>query len=814
MDACVDTGVALDGSARVVVMADDGGVGPALAERLAARGVAVCTITGAPAVEQVEAQLDAFLAGGTVDGIYWLPALDAEAPLEQLDLPAWREALRRRVKLLYTTARRCLAGDHAPFVVAATRLGGLHGYGNGPDEGAFAPLGGAVTGFTKAYAREHADVLVKAVDVAADTDAPTIADQLVTETLVDPGAVEIALRDGARFAIGLHEQPWQPPDDATALNADTVFVVTGAAGGIVSAIVADLAAASGGTFHLLDLAPFPDPADADVRRFASDRDALKTDIIDRLRAAGERPTPAMVERELARIERLAAARGAIDAVRGAGGEAHYHSLDLTDPAAVAAVVDDIRTRHGRVDVLVHAAGIEVSRFLADKEPREFELVFDVKSDGWFNLLHAIGDMPLGTTVVFSSVAGRFGNGGQTDYSAANDLLCKITSSFRRTRPATRGVAIDWTAWGGIGMATRGSIPKMMELAGIDMLPPEAGIPTVRRELLATDGVGEIVVGQRLGVLVEERHPSGGIDPARIDTSAAGPMVGRVVETGVWRRFAVETELDPARQPFLHDHAIDGTPILPGVMGIEAFAETARLALPGWHVAGIHDVEFAAPCKFYRNEPRTLRVEATLRRDGDDVVAACRLLASRTLVHQDEPQTTVHFTGTVRLSRAPLVAPVEARPEAAHGPIAPPDAIYRVYFHGPAFQVLDGAWGSPAGPVGRLAAALPPDHEPASTPTVAAPRLVELCFQTAGIWELASSGRMALPRHVDSVEVLGQPCNGGSVLALVHTNGSSRFDADVIDDVGHVIVRLRGYETVQLPDVPDATVLEPLRAAMS
>ena len=114
-------------------------------------------------------------------------------------------------------------------------------------------------------------------------------------------------------------------------------------------------------------------------------------------------------------------------------------------------------------MLLHAAGMERSHFLPDKDAREFDLVFDVKSDGWFNLLHAIGDMPLGATVAFSSIAGRFGNAGQTDYSSANDLLCKITSSFRTTRPATRGIVIDWTAWGGIGMATRGSIPKMMEV---------------------------------------------------------------------------------------------------------------------------------------------------------------------------------------------------------------------------------------------------------------------------------------------------------------------------------------------------------------
>ena len=73
-------------------------------------------------------------------------------------------------------------------------------------------------------------------------------------------------------------------------------------------------------------------------------------------------------------------------------------------------------------------------------------------------------------MAFSSVAGRFGNVGQTDYCAANDLLCKLTSNLRRSRPDTRGIALDWTAWGGIGMATRGSIPTMMAAAGIDMLP--------------------------------------------------------------------------------------------------------------------------------------------------------------------------------------------------------------------------------------------------------------------------------------------------------------------------------------------------------
>ena len=60
------------------------------------------------------------------------------------------------------------------------------------------------------------------------------------------------------------------------------------------------------------------------------------------------------------------------------------------------------------------------------------------------------------------------------------------------------------------MAARGSIPTVMKQAGIDMLPPEAGIPVVRREL--TSGTaGELVIGNRLGILVEEFDPQGGLD---------------------------------------------------------------------------------------------------------------------------------------------------------------------------------------------------------------------------------------------------------------------------------------------------------------
>ncbi len=788
---CNPTPVALGPGRRVAIMPDHGRVAEALAERLRAMGAEVLMLDGA--------QPDA-----PVHGVYWLPALDPEGDLRGLDLPAWREALRVRVKSLYSTMRalyeQIAAAD--TFLISATRLGGQHGY---DEAGAVAPMGGAVTGFTKTYKRERPDALVKTLDFEAACGAAEVAEALLAETLRDAGAVEIGHQGGLRWSISLAEQPAADGQPGLQLNENTVFLVTGAAGSIVSAITADLAAASGGTFYLLDLVPEPDPRNPDLRRLATDKEGLMRDLHARIKARGERATPALVDKELAGLERAQAAQSAIDAVRAAGGTAHYYSVNLTDAEAVAKVVGEVRERSGRIDVLLHAAGTERSRFLPDKEPREFDMVFDVKADGWFNLLHAIGDMPLRATVAFSSIAGRFGNAGQADYSAANDLLCKMSSNFRSTRRGTRGIVIDWTAWGGIGMATRGSIPEMMARAGIEMLPPEEGIPWIRRELTAGGRCGEVVAARRLGILLQGWEAGGPLDSTA--TAAHGPMIGKIasIPGGV----TIETTLDPAVQPFLYDHQIEGRPVLPGVMGIEAFAEACLCMLPGWHVAAIEDVNFLAPFKFYRGQPRTVTIEALFRPHGESMVAECRLNGSRTLPNQPEPQVTTHFTARVRLSKqAPLTEPAQPLGEPDGSVVEAPD-IYKVFFHGPAYQVLERAWLHRDRTVGRFFASLPGHHFPPERPLAMAPRLIELCFQAAALREVAGRGRIGLPLHVGEVRLWRSPDLAEGPLDAVVTPAADGggFDAEVVDAAGSRYLHLRGYTMVAHPDAVD---VEPLR----
>ena len=94
------------------------------------------------------------------------------------------------------------------------------------------------------------------------------------------------------------------------------------------------------------------------------------------------------------------------------------------------------------------------------------------------------------------------------------------------------------------------------------------------------------------------------------------------------------------------------------------------------------------------------------------MADCELIGRRALPGQGE-QETRHFTGRARLAReAPRgAARASRRPTDSDGGVGH-DGVYRVYFHGPAYQVLDRAWRENGHVVGRLAGELPADHEPA------------------------------------------------------------------------------------------------------
>jgi len=240
-----------------------------------------------------------------------------------------------------------------------------------------------------------------------------------------------------------------------------------------------------------------------------------------------------------------------------------------------------------------------------------------------------------------------------------------------------------------------------------------------------------------------------------------------------------------------------------------------MALPEWRVSCVENIDFSAPLKFYRNQPRTVTTKVHLRSEPDDVIADCSLSGIRTLVGKSEPQITNHFSGTVRLTKnqrvqdlpsLAVVAPLEPTVEAHN--------IYKVYFHGPAYQVLARAWRDGERMIGQMSASLPPNHAPAHLQTVLNPRILELCLQTAGLWEITVKNRLGLPQHIDRIRLWNAALEPDSTLYAIVTPDERHgvFNAEVIDSKGRRFCEMQGYRTAVLMNDVDASPLQWLQAA--
>ena len=142
-----------------------------------------------------------------------------------------------------------------------------------------------------------------------------------------------------------------------------------------------------------------------------------------------------------------------DAVRAAGGVAESHGVDVTDEAAVEALVKDIVERHGRIDVLVSNAGIARDQLMLRMKRADWDDVLSTNLTASFSWCQAVLKPMIrqrsGRIVAISSVVGQMGNAGQANYAASKAGLIGFCKSLAR-EVASRGITVNVVAPGLIG----------------------------------------------------------------------------------------------------------------------------------------------------------------------------------------------------------------------------------------------------------------------------------------------------------------------------------------------------------------------------
>ncbi len=425
----------LDGD--ILVVPDDSGVAEALVTELKGAGLSVKL---GEAVGNERAVI--FLAG--------LSDADGDAA--------------DRIAMRAFQAARVVANDCAAFVTVQDTGGdfGLSGTGN--------PWMGGLAGLAKTAAIEWPNAGVKAIDLQRGGRTPKeLAKALSLELLAGGTEREVGLRaDGVRLILKSVET--QVEGGEASVDSDSVMLVSGGARGVTAATVISLGAATQASFVLLGRTALGEEPAAVAG--VEDDAGMKRALLMQAQAKGEKVNPAGLGKQVRQIMAWREIRSTLAQLAQHGCKARYASVDVTDAAALKALVVEVEASYGPVTGVIHGAGVLADKAIADKTDDQFERVYSTKVNGLRALQLATADSPLRLWVQFSSVAARAGNNGQCDYAMANEVLNKVAGQMAVERPELRVKSMNWGPWEG-GMVTP-ALKARFQAMGVPLIPLAQG----------------------------------------------------------------------------------------------------------------------------------------------------------------------------------------------------------------------------------------------------------------------------------------------------------------------------------------------------
>ncbi len=440
-----------------------------------------------------------------------------------------------------------------------------------------------------------------------------------------------------------------------------------------------------------------------------------------------------------------------------GATVRYHSLDVRDEQALSSLVDGIYETLGRIDGIIHGAGVIEDAWIHDKKPESFERVFDTKVLPALTLARCVQPDSLKFFYLFSSVVGRTGNAGQSDYVAGNEVLNKLAVALS-SKYSGKVASLMWGPWNG-GMA-QPELESVFASHGWSMIESEDGRRSFIEELtLAADSPAQILLVGQLEQPPSLPHKSEGDAQAfgaRLHLSSVHKNGDSTVEYTL--------TLDPEEDVYLKDHCFDGIPVLPMAMALELMAEAATSTYPDWQVTTVSDLDI----------PSGIMIDTGTK----DIQVGCKE-SSRTqekivLSAWVKTADKLRFRATVELAaRGSNPAFEDAQPEEIKNLVMPVPSVADAYknwlFHGPIFQGVRTIelMGS-NGIRGTVSASVPAKclRSPGADSWAVDPILLDSSMQLAGIWARHFLDITVLPSGFRKLHLLG-PLNGKVLRAQIN-----------------------------------------------
>ncbi|MFD0692202.1 type I polyketide synthase [Actinomadura fibrosa] len=375
--------------------------------------------------------------------------------------------------------------------------------------------------------------------------------------------------DGARTVPTLCALPVRPERTDMPLDASDVVLATGGGKGITAECALALALGTGARLALVG-----------------------------------RADPAADEELAANLRRMA----------DAGADVRYARADVGDGDRVRAAVAELSEALGPVTAVLHGAGRNEPAPLAALDAAAFHRALAPKAGGLRTVLGAVDPGRLRLLVTFGSIIGRAGLRGEAHYAVANERLADLTRAFAAGHPHCRTVCMEWSVWSGVGMGERLAVVEALERDGVTAVTPRQGVEIMRRLVADPDVPPVVVVSGRTGAADTVRHDLPELPLLR--------FAGRPLLRYHGVELVTEVELNVGSDPYLADHALDGSLVFPAVMGMEAMAQAAA-AVTGRRTTPVFEqVGFTRPIVVPARGGTTIRLAATVV-DDDAVRVAIR-----------------------------------------------------------------------------------------------------------------------------------------------------------------------------------------------
>lgn len=469
---------------------------------------------------------------------------------------------------------------HRNAFLTVTRLDGKLGLGK---RGNTSILGGGFSGLVKSLNLEWSSVYCRALDIQPEMQATIMAQNILTELLdANIHQTEIGISEEGRTTFATKTTILKEQETIEAqVTSNDVFLVSGGARGVTASCIIEMAAKFKNKFILVGRSSI-EGATPEYAKQESNEGKLKTLIMNDLKAKGEKADLATVKRIYNKIVAKKEIEETISKIKQAGADVVYIAADVNNLSNAKAEFAAVEQKWGNITGIIHGAGRLADKFIQNKTEEDFHNVLSVKLDGLLSMLKVVNIHTLRHLILFSSVAGFYGNLGQTDYAMANEILSKAAHLFKTNHPNTKVSAINWGAWEG-GMVSPELKKKFLE-AGVVLVNHAGGAAMFVNELNhAYDSQPQVIIGGTL--------------PA--PESALSPEL---------KTYRIKRNLTLANNPFLTHHSIQGNPVLPVVNAAAWMADSCVKLFPDFCLYQMKDLKLFKGIVFDGTEKTTYFTE--------------------------------------------------------------------------------------------------------------------------------------------------------------------------------------------------------------